>query len=157
MAMEGRCHLPWLNHVPRCPQMSGHGEKLGRKMEQAVIAILASRNDEEAAQSIGVSAKTLQRWRKLPEFDQALRDARLAAFRQSGAPAASFGPRSNNALEAHGGWRLTGDGEGAVRVLHPGSDAERRRDGKHRKTSYRAGASCGAFGAAVSPVMGGTT
>jgi len=83
MAMEGRCHLPWLNHVPRCPQMSGHGEKLGRKMEQAVIAILASRNDEEAAQSIGVSAKTLQRWRKLPEFDQALRDARLAAFRQS--------------------------------------------------------------------------
>ena len=57
--------------------------KLGQKLEQAVFALLSSQNDEEAAKSIGVSVETVQRWRKKPEFDQALRDARMAAFRQS--------------------------------------------------------------------------
>jgi hypothetical protein len=52
-------------------------------MEQAVAALLTARNHEEAAKSIGISAKTLQRWQKLPEFEQAFREARMAAFRQS--------------------------------------------------------------------------
>ena len=63
--------------------MSGHGSKLGRKMEQAVAALLSARNQEEAAKSVGISSKTLQRWQKLPEFDKALREARMTAFRQS--------------------------------------------------------------------------
>jgi hypothetical protein len=32
---------------------------------------------------LGISPKTLQRWQKLPEFDRALREARMTAFRQS--------------------------------------------------------------------------
>jgi hypothetical protein len=63
--------------------MTGHGSKLGRKMEQAVVALLSARNTEEAAKSVGISARTLLRWQKLPEFERALREARLVAFRQS--------------------------------------------------------------------------
>jgi hypothetical protein len=63
--------------------MKGHGEKLGRKKEQAILALITARNTEEAAKSIGVSAKTLLRWQKLPEFERAYREARVAAFRQS--------------------------------------------------------------------------
>ena len=61
----------------------GHGEKLGRKKEQAILALITARNTEEAAKSIGVSAKTLLRWQKLPEFEHAYREARMATFRQS--------------------------------------------------------------------------
>jgi transposase len=63
--------------------MIGHGTKFPRKMEQAVAALLTARNQEEAAQSVGISLKTLQRWQKEPEFERALRDARKSAFRQS--------------------------------------------------------------------------
>ena len=63
--------------------MTGHGSKLSRKMEQAVICLLTARNQEEAAKSLGVSIKTLQRWQRLPEFDKAFREARMKAFRQS--------------------------------------------------------------------------
>jgi len=63
--------------------MTGHGAKFGRKMEQAIIALLTARNMEEAAKSVGVSPKTLLRWQKLPEFDRAFREARTATFRQN--------------------------------------------------------------------------
>jgi hypothetical protein len=63
--------------------MTGHGSKLGRKLEQAVAALLTARNNEEAAKAIDVSPKTLLRWQKLPEFERAYREARMAAFRQS--------------------------------------------------------------------------
>jgi hypothetical protein len=63
--------------------MTGHGSKLERKMEQAIASLLTARNMEEAAKSIGISPKTLQRWQKLPEFERAFREARMAAFRQS--------------------------------------------------------------------------
>ena len=68
--------------VRRCPQMTGHGSKLGRKMEQAIVALLTSRNTEEAAKSVGVSTKTLLRWQKLPVFEKAFREARAVTFRQ---------------------------------------------------------------------------
>ena len=41
--------------------MTGHGAKLGRKMEQAIIALLTARNTEEAAKIASVSPKTLLR------------------------------------------------------------------------------------------------
>jgi hypothetical protein len=63
--------------------MRGHGSKFPRKMDQAVIALLTARNQEEAAASVGISLKTLQRWQKEPEFEEALSKARMAAFRQS--------------------------------------------------------------------------
>jgi hypothetical protein len=63
--------------------MNGHGSKLRRKLDQAVAALLSAKNHDEAAKSIGVAPATLQRWLKLPEFEQAFREARLGVFRQS--------------------------------------------------------------------------
>jgi len=63
--------------------MTGHGAKFGRKMEDAIAALLTQRNTEEAARSVGISTKTLLRWMLVPEFDAAYRQARRLAFRQS--------------------------------------------------------------------------
>jgi hypothetical protein len=63
--------------------LKGHGSKFGRKKEEAIVALLANRSIEEAARSVGVTNKTLQRWMKEPEFDAAYRDARKTAFGQA--------------------------------------------------------------------------
>ena len=63
--------------------MSGHGSKFGRKKEAAVAALLTARNNEEAAQSVGIGPATLRRWQKEPEFKAAYRAAKKAAFGQS--------------------------------------------------------------------------
>src|SRR3954454_11922539 len=63
--------------------MKGHGTKFGRKMEDAVAALLTQRNMEEAAKAVGISTTTLVSWMKQPEFDEAYRQARRAAFGQS--------------------------------------------------------------------------
>jgi transposase-like protein len=63
--------------------MMGHGAKFGRKKEEAIAALLSQRNMEEAARTAGIGIKTLLRWLQLPEFQEAYRDARRAAFSQS--------------------------------------------------------------------------
>ena len=63
--------------------MVGHGEKFGRKKEEAIAALLTQRNIEEAAKTAGIGANTLLRWLKLPEFQTAYRQARREAFGQS--------------------------------------------------------------------------
>ena len=63
--------------------MIGHGAKFGHKVEQAIAALLSHRNVEEAARAVGISANTLLRWIKEPEFDAAYQDARRTAFSQS--------------------------------------------------------------------------
>jgi hypothetical protein len=63
--------------------MIGHGAKFSRKKEEAIVALLTQRNMDEAAKSIGVSTQTLVRWMRIPEFDEAYRKARRAAFSQS--------------------------------------------------------------------------
>ena len=63
--------------------MTGHGTRFGRHKEDAVAALLTHRNIEESAGAVGISAKTLLRWMKEPEFDAAYRKARRAAFSQS--------------------------------------------------------------------------
>ena len=63
--------------------MTGHGAKFGRKKEEAVAALLVQRNLEDAARAVGISPKTLLRWMKEPEFDNAYRAARRAAFGQA--------------------------------------------------------------------------
>jgi hypothetical protein len=63
--------------------MTGHGTKFGRKKEEAVAALLVQRNLEDAARAVGISAKTLLRWMKEPEFDAAYREARRAVFGQA--------------------------------------------------------------------------
>ena len=63
--------------------MRGHGEKFGRKKEEAIAALLTLRNTDEAARAIGIDPSTLLRWMKLPEFDAAFREAKRAAFSQA--------------------------------------------------------------------------
>ena len=63
--------------------MSGHGEKFGRKQEEAIAALLTQRSTEEAARAAGIGLTTLLRWMKDPDFGTAYRDARRAAFSQS--------------------------------------------------------------------------
>ena len=63
--------------------MTGHGAKFGRKKEQAIVALLTCRTNEEAANAVGVSGVTLLRWQKEPEFQIAYLAAKRAAFGQS--------------------------------------------------------------------------
>jgi len=67
----------------RWHQMAGHGEKFGRKKEEAIAALLTQRNIEEAARAAKVGTRTLLRWLKLPDFLTAYREARRAAFGQA--------------------------------------------------------------------------
>jgi hypothetical protein len=63
--------------------MAARGSILGRKQEGAIAALLTKRNVEEAAQTAGISPRTLMRWLKIPEFQKAYREARRQAFGQS--------------------------------------------------------------------------
>jgi len=63
--------------------MTRHGAKFGRKKEEAILALLTTRTVEEAARAAHISAKTLLRWMKEPEFDAAYQAAKRAAFGQS--------------------------------------------------------------------------
>ena len=63
--------------------MTGHGEKFGRKKEEAIVALLTHRTIEEAARAVKVAPKTLMRWMKEPEFKAAYRVANRAAFDQA--------------------------------------------------------------------------
>ena len=63
--------------------MKGHGAKYGRKQEDAIIALMTHRSLDEAANATGISTQTLVRWLKFPEFEEAYREARRAAFSQS--------------------------------------------------------------------------
>jgi transposase-like protein len=60
--------------------MVGHGARFDQKMEQAVVALLSHRSIEEAAREIGVTANTLLRWMREPEFKTACREARRTVF-----------------------------------------------------------------------------
>ena len=63
--------------------MKGHGSKFGRKKEEAIAALLTQPNIEHAARSIGIGTSTLVRWMKDPEFAEAYREAKRAAFGQA--------------------------------------------------------------------------
>lgn len=65
--------------------MTGHGAKFGRKKEQAVAALLSQRSIEEAARATGVSARTLRRWLKIPEFREFYLQARGETVTQASA------------------------------------------------------------------------
>jgi hypothetical protein len=55
---------------------AGHGEKLTRKHEQAIAALLSEATVQQAAAKAGVSYATLRRWLKEPAFASAYRLAR---------------------------------------------------------------------------------
>ena len=55
---------------------SGHGEKLSRKQEIAVAALLSCPTVAEAAGSVGIGSTTLRRWMRQDEFRRAADRAR---------------------------------------------------------------------------------
>jgi len=63
--------------------MTRTGTKFGRKMEDAVAALLTQRNIDEAAKSVGISTRTMLRWMKEPEFKEAFRIAKRASYDQA--------------------------------------------------------------------------
>jgi hypothetical protein len=63
--------------------MSGNVTKLRPKQEEALVALLSSRNVEDAARAVQVAPRTLYRWLNEPGFDNAYRRARRAAYGQA--------------------------------------------------------------------------
>ena len=58
----------------------GHGNKLSRKKEQAIIALLEAPTVKEAAEMVKITPATLYKWMALPEFEEAYRKARHRAM-----------------------------------------------------------------------------
>jgi hypothetical protein len=58
--------------------MPGHGEKLSRRREQAIAALLSSGTVEQAAERAGVSYRTLRSWLVQPDFAAEYRARRRA-------------------------------------------------------------------------------
>jgi hypothetical protein len=56
--------------------MSGHGEKLSRRQEAAIAALLTETTHAAAAAAAGIGEATLRRWLQLPPFRAAYRRAR---------------------------------------------------------------------------------
>ncbi len=54
----------------------GHGDKLNRKQEQAIAALLSASSIKAAADVCGMAEVTLWRWLQLPDFQAAYRTAR---------------------------------------------------------------------------------
>jgi hypothetical protein len=63
--------------------MAGLNDKISRKQEEAIVALLSQRSVEEAARSSGTPVRTVYRWLKDPNFDTAYRAARRHAYGQS--------------------------------------------------------------------------
>lgn len=61
----------------------GHGEKLSRKQEHAIAALLSCPTILGAATACEVSEAALHRWLKLPAFQAAYRQARAAVVSQA--------------------------------------------------------------------------
>jgi hypothetical protein len=57
----------------------GHGERLSRKREEAISALLTHRTMAAAAEAVGVNPRTLNQWLRDPDFDAAFREARRRA------------------------------------------------------------------------------
>src|SRR5262245_15378168 len=56
--------------------MNGHGQKLKRKQEALIAALLTEPTHADAATKAGISEATLNRWLKRPGFRTAYREAR---------------------------------------------------------------------------------
>lgn len=63
--------------------MAGSKDKLTPRQEAAIVALLSSRNVEEAAKASNNPVRTLYRWLKDPTFDAAYRKAQRVWFRQA--------------------------------------------------------------------------
>jgi len=62
---------------------TGHGDKLSRKQEQAIVALIAQPTIPAAAMVTGVADVTLWRWLQRPDFLRAFREARRQVVEQA--------------------------------------------------------------------------
>jgi hypothetical protein len=63
--------------------MAGKTDKLTRKQEDAIVALVANRSIEDAARACDTPPRTLYRWLKEPDFERGYRTARRQSFGQS--------------------------------------------------------------------------
>ena len=91
--------------------MKGHGEKLTRKQEEAIMALLSESTLASAAERIRVSDVTLGRWLKRPEFDAAYKDARRQVMEKAVAQLQNSTWAASTTLV-----RLLGAGSDSVRL-----------------------------------------
>jgi len=63
--------------------MKGHGEKLSRKQEAAISALLVQSTMSQAAAVAGIGEVTLWRWLQIPTFKEQYRLARREAVSQA--------------------------------------------------------------------------
>jgi hypothetical protein len=63
--------------------MIGHGEKLSRKQDQAITALVSCASITEAAAQCGLAEVTLRRWLKQEGFQTAYREARRAVVQHA--------------------------------------------------------------------------
>jgi hypothetical protein len=132
--------------VPR-PAIAGHGAKFSRKKEEAIAALVAHPNVEEAARAVSLSPQTLCKWLKIPAFEAAVNAALQAYFRQalarlqrascaavtvllkvifdSGAPASVRLRAANRLLRHMKGMVRIGELEGRLRTVKRLREAER--------------------------------
>jgi hypothetical protein len=82
-AMQALRRAVWASHVIWCLEMSDSTQELEPKKQAAIIALLSSRNIEEAAQVAGVDSRTIYRWLKEPAFDAEYRTAKRTAYGQA--------------------------------------------------------------------------
>jgi hypothetical protein len=78
----------------------GHGERLSRKQEQAVGALLANPTIVAAAEAVGVSERTIREWLKLPCFAAAFREARRQVVEAAIARVQQLTGKATEALDA---------------------------------------------------------
>src|SRR5262245_11428613 len=83
----------------RLGAMAGHGERLGRKQEQAIAALLSEPTGEKAAKEVGVSDKTLRNWSREPAFQELFSEARLAIIERTVARVLALQAKAVEALE----------------------------------------------------------
>ncbi len=67
----------------RRQQLTGHGQKLTRKQEEVIAALLTERTYAAAAAKAGVGERTIYRWRLLPDFCIAFEKAKQESVKSA--------------------------------------------------------------------------
>ncbi|ACL04491.1 phage protein [Desulfatibacillum aliphaticivorans] len=62
---------------------TGHSQKLSRKQEAAILGLLTLPTMAQAAESAGITSRTLLRWLKNEDFIEAYRQARREVVQQA--------------------------------------------------------------------------
>jgi hypothetical protein len=99
--------------------MARSGVKFGRKMEDAIAALLSQRNVDEAARTAGIGTRTLLRWMKDPEFDGGFPKGAPRGIRADDGPAPTgFFRRGQDSYEVDAGREHAGIHSRASRRNH---------------------------------------